>query len=136
MKSNSIKILSLLLAVLSLVLLVACDNFNASELWQSATYGTDTTLGNGAKTVRCDIEIEDRKVTITLNSDKDTLGSALYEYKLINDPVFFDTLNGMKADWSKHKAHWAFYQGEKLMECGVNDAKINGGEHFRFVYTK
>ena len=49
---------------------------------------------------------------------------------------FFDTLNGMKADWNADQAYWAFYQGENYMSVGVNETVIEGGEHYRLVYTQ
>ena len=121
------------LALLLVTLLVACG---ATSLWDSATYLTDTTVGNGAKTVTVSVEAEEKAVTITLKTDKATLGEALYEQGLINDPSFFDTLNGMKADWNATKTYWAFYQGDEYMPVGVNETAIEGGESYRFVLSK
>ncbi|MBE6647875.1 MAG: DUF4430 domain-containing protein [Ruminococcaceae bacterium] len=108
----------------------------AEGLWKDATYLSDVTIGEGSKTVSFTIEAKGQKITVTLKTDKDTLGQAMYEHELINDPSFFDTLNGMLASWDNDKAYWGFYQGETMMPYGVNDQKISGGESFRFVYTK
>ena len=109
----------------------------AKGVWANATYLADTTLGSGtAKSVSFDIEAEGQKITITLKTDKNTLGEAMYEHGLIHDPTFFDTLNGIKADWNKDQAYWAYYQGDEYMMVGVNDTNISDGDHYRFVYTK
>ena len=71
-----------------------------------------------------------------LQTDKEKLGDALFAEGLINDPTFFDTLNGIKADWDKDQAYWAFCTGEEYMMIGVNDQTISTGDSYRFVYTK
>ena len=112
------------------------EEIEASGLWADATYRSDVTLGEGAKTVSFTVEAEGKMITITLKTDKATLGEAMYEHELINDPSFFDTLNGMVASWSANQAYWAFYEGDTMMPHGVNDENIEGGESYRFVYTK
>ena len=137
MKRTILSVASIILIVASLLCFIGCDDTEVDpSLWDSATYTSNVTLGNGAKTVTLDIDASDKKITITLKTDKETLGEAMYEQGLINDPSFFDTLNGILASWDKDKAYWAFYQGETMMPYGVNDQKISGGESFRFVYTK
>ena len=129
-----------ILTVLSIVMIlcaVSCgEKVDATGLWENATYLKDTTVGEGEKTVLVDIEAGDRSVTITVKTDKATLGEALYEHGIINDASFFDTANGIKADWNADKAYWAFYEGEDFMMVGVGEAKISGGEHYRLVYSK
>lgn len=129
--------LSVILSVVMILCIVSCgEKVEATGPWENATYLKDATVGKGEKTVLVDIEVEDQKITLTVKTDKATLGEALYEHGLINDAAFFDTLNGMKADWNADRAYWAFYKGEEYMMVGVGDAKIEGGEHYRFVYTK
>jgi hypothetical protein len=108
----------------------------AEGLWTNATYRKDTTIGNGAKEVKIDVVVNKDTVVLTLKTDKATLGEALFSEGLVNDASFFDTLNGIKADWNADKAYWGFYKGEEFMMHGINDEKITGGEHYRFVYTK
>ena len=138
MKNTAVKSLSIIIAILCIFSLVACSQskVDATGLWGNATYLSDTTIGNGQKTIFVDIEVTEQKITLTIKTDKKTLGEALYEHNLINDPTFFDTLNGMKADWDKDSAYWAFYKGQEMMNIGVGDEVIEGGEQYRFVYTK
>ena len=141
--------LSLFLALLCLISIVGCKGndekaepikdgevIEAEGLWKDAKYRSNTEVGKGEKTVKLSIEADGKSLTITLKTDKETLGEAMFAEKLINDPSFFDTLNGIVASWDKDQAYWAFYEGETMMPHGVNDEKISGGESYRFVYTK
>lgn len=137
MKKTAITTLSICLSLLCLLCLASCaEKVDATGLWEGATYLSDTTVGDGAKTVSFTVEAGDQSITITLKTDKQTLGEAMFEQKLINDASFFNVLNGIEASWEKDQAYWAFYEGDTLQPYGVNDQKINGGESYRFVYTK
>ncbi len=132
---------SLLLVVILLFCAVSCaEKVDAVGLWNNATYLSDTTLGDGANTVKVELTVEEQTIIFTIKTDKATLGEALYEHELINDASFFDTVNGMKADWNKDKAFWAFYVGDStvIADYGVCDAKaVTAGEPtYRIVYTK
>lgn len=149
---NFMRALLALLLVLAMVLcFVACKDeekttptqatqedgeIAAQGFWKTATYRKDVTVGEGSKTVKIDVEIDGKSITITLKTNEANLGAALYEAELTNDSSFFDTLNGIELDWNTHKAYWAFYEGETYMQIGVADEAISGGEHYRFVYTK
>ena len=147
-------IITIILAAVMMLSVISCNDGKAPEnstpaaqqgsdspidatgLWATAKYLKDTTVGEGAKTVLVDIEADGKKITLTIKTDKATLGEALFELGIINDASFFDTANGIKADWGTDQAYWGFYKGEDYMMVGVNDAQISGGEHYRLVYTK
>lgn len=131
MKTKLLSITTLFLTVI--ILLTSCA---ADELWGGATYLADTTVGVGANTVSVEIEAGGKSITLTVKTEKETLGEALYELGIINDPTFFDTANGIKADWYKDSAYWAFYKGDEYMMHGAGDESISGGELYRLVYTK
>lgn len=124
-----------LLLVLVMLLAVGCSQPELTGLWADATYTEDATVGNGAKSVTVAISAEETTVTLTVKTDEATLGAALYALELINDPSFFDTLNGIKADWDASSAYWAFYVGDEYATVGVADTAIQGGESYKFVYT-
>ena len=105
-------------------------------IWDDATYTSDTTLGEGEKTVTVEVVAADYSVTLTVKTDEENLGDALYKLGIINDPSFFDTCNGMLASWEKDQAYWCFKQDGKKLNYGVGDAKISGGESFSIEYTK
>ncbi len=125
--------LAILLLLTVSALLISCSD---TDPWASATYKEDTTLGTGAKSVTVLIECGENAIALTLNTDALTVGAALFELELINDPSFFDVLNGVLASWEKDNAYWAFYVGGQLASVGVDDVEIVGGESFKFVYTK
>ena len=124
-----------LVLVLVMLLAVGCSQPELTGLWEDATYTEDTIVGSGAKTVTVAITAEETTVTLTVKTDKDTLGAALYELELVNDASFFDTLNGIKADWDANSAYWAFYVGDDYATVGANETVIKGGESYKFAYT-
>lgn len=134
LKTNVIAVVALLLV--AVFCLASCNKIDAEGLWESATYRKDATVGEGSKEVKITVEVEEQFITLTLKTDQKMLGDALFAEGLINNATFFDTLNGIKADWDKDQAYWAFYKGEEYMMVGVNDTAISGGESYRFVYTK
>lgn len=151
MKRITLTLLALVLALSCVLCIVGCEmNENettaetvaegetvaAEGLWENATYRANTTVGDGAKSVSFTVEADGKIITITLKTDKDTLGEAMFEQDLINDASFFNILNGIEASWEKDQAYWAFCGDDTMMPYGVNDQEINGGESFRFVYTK
>ncbi|MBQ9162754.1 MAG: hypothetical protein IJX74_05700 [Clostridia bacterium] len=112
------------------------ETFAADSHWNSATYTKDTQLGEGKNQIKVIVKTEDHQITLTVNTDKDNLGEALFELGLINDASFFDTVNGMKLDWNTEKAYWGFYKNGDYMMVGANEAPIDGVEQYELVYTK
>ena len=151
MKTTAKRLLALLLCLLTLCLLCACNPQDEVEvptgengftetqldaLWNTAIYIENTEVGSGSKTITVDVVAKGHTVTLTVKTDAANLGEALYALGLTNDASFFDVANGMKADWNADQAYWAFYIGETMASYGINDAAISGGEYFRLVYTK
>lgn len=140
MKKSILTAVSVVLSLACLVCLFSCEkqeeNVQQGGLWENATYSADAEVGEGARTVTFTVEAEEKIITITLKTDKENLGEAMFEHGLINDASFFNVLNGIEASWEKDQAYWAFYEGDNMMPYGVNDQKIEGGESYRFVYTK
>ncbi len=127
------------LVVLMLFCVASCaERVDATGLWESATYLSDTTLGRGENTVKVEIVAGEQSITLTVKTDKETLGEALYEQGLVNDPSFFDTCNGMTADWERDQAYWAFYVGDEPASYGIGDAQAVATEDvsYRIVYTE
>ena len=135
MKKALSVLLCVAIVIVGIVSITSCNN-TAEGVWENATYTKDTTLGDGEKEVKVEFEAQDKSVTITLLTDKDTLGEALYEHGLINDPSFFDTANGMKADWSKDQSWWNVQKDGVSSMVGVDQIQISNGEHYELVYAK
>ncbi len=139
MKPTTKIIAALLLAAMLSLCATACSKkADTAALWKHATYPSDTALGEGANTVAVELVVGEHSVTLTLNTDKATLGEALFEHGLVNDPVFFDTCNGIKANWDKHKAYWSFYVDGEVALFGIGDAEAvtSGAPSYQIVYTQ
>ena len=136
MKKTVITSVSLILVAVFMLFSVSCaKKVDATGAWESATYLKDTTLGKGAKEIKVEIEAGDQSIILTVKTDKETLGDALFELGLINDAAFFDTLNGMKADFNDGGMFWKFIINGETAAHGVNDEKISGGESYKFLMT-
>lgn len=135
--TKQIKITALLLMIAALLSFVACNTVDATGLWESATYRRDVTLGKGEKTVEVEIKAGEEAITITLQTDANTLGEALLTHDLIEGKDgLYTKVNGITADYSVDKSYWGFYKNGEYMMVGMDDATIADGEHYELVYTK
>lgn len=151
-----IKILAILLTLFTLLTLISCaaekeepkepqtlntETAEASDLWKSATYKEDQTLGTGSKTVTVKVVAEDKFVTFTLKTDKENLGDALLETGLAEGEdstygLYIKKVNGILADYDVDQSYWSFEIGGEAQMSGVSDFKIAGGESVELVRTK
>ncbi len=118
----------------------ACNNKNESDLWQDATYTKDTEIGNGSKTVYVEVVAQDKSVTFTINTDKEILGDALMEHKLISGEkgpygLYVKFVNGIEADYDKTKSFWALTKNGESLVTGVDGEKIKNKSHYELIYT-
>ena len=114
---------------------------NVTDLWETATYKTDTEFGDGKTTVTVNLKVNEKSVTFTINTEKPTLGEALTEHELIlgeNDVygMYVKKVNGIEADYDKDKSYWAFYKDGDYLVSGVDTTEISDGDCFEIVYTK
>jgi len=139
------KILSFIM-VASLVVLCLCltscdkaeDNAN---LWADALYTEDTELGNGEKTVIVEVAAEDKSVTFTIKTDKETVGAALEEHNLVSGEkgpygLYVKVVNGITADYDANQSYWSFNKDGEYMQTGVDVTEFSDGDHYELVYTK
>lgn len=140
------KIISLSISVVLVFAVVfcfaGCSNSVASEgLWQNAVYLSDTTLGEGSKTVNLEVKAGENSVNFTVKTNKDTVGAALLETKLIEGEqdaygLYIKKVNGILADYDTDKSYWAFYINGEYAMSGVDTTKITEGEQYKLEYTK
>ena len=114
---------------------------DVTDIWADATYTENTEFGSGSKTVMAEVVADEKSVTFTLHTDKDTLGDALSEHNLIEGEkgaygLYVKKVNGILADYDKNGAYWGFNKNGEGMMTGVDGAKIKYGEHYELVYTK
>ena len=132
---------SVILSVLLLLFFVSCSVVDTEGAWGDALYTEDTELGSGAKTVKVEVIVGDKSVTLTLNTDADTLGEALFEHGLIDGDegefgLYVKVVNGITADYDADKSYWGFYKNGEYMMTGVDGTAISGGESYELVYSK
>jgi hypothetical protein len=136
-KQHILRTVTLLLLVLAAIFtFAACADVDKTGAWETAVYDRNTELGEGANKIKVVIKTDDHQITLTVNTDKDNLGDALFELGIINDASFFDTVIGMRLDWNTDKAYWGFYKNGEYMMVDVNDAPVVGVEQYELVYTK
>lgn len=135
--------LIIFIVVIFSLCLTVCTGKNTDNvsIWDNATYKEDVILGNGSKTVEVEVKAEDKSVTITLKTDKKTLGEALTEHKLVSGEnsaygLYIKFVNGMEADYSKTKSYWSFYKNGEGVNHGVDSEKIESGTHYMLECIK
>ena len=139
---NTTRILCLLLALclLSLTFVACVKKVQKTGAWENATYLKDKTFGNGSKTLKVVVKADDQSVTFTIKTDKDTVGAALLEHKLIAGEesqygLYVKTVNGMLADYDVDKTYWAFYKNGEYMMTGVDATAFADGDQYELVRT-
>lgn len=112
-----------------------------NSLWDQATYTEDQTFGEGDATITLNVEAEDKNVTFTLHTDKDTVGEALTEHHLIGGEegpygLYVKVVNGIEADYDKNQSFWSFTQNGEVSMTGVDQTEIQDGVAYALIYTK
>ncbi len=134
--------ISAVLVLACLLSFAACRKpAGEADPWEKATYQEDTTFGNGAKTVVVEVKIGEKTVTFTVKTDKDTVGAALFEHKLIDGDqgefgLYLKKVNGVTADYDVDKSYWAFYVNGEYAMTGVDMTEIEEGVTYKLEYTK
>ena len=138
--------ISLILVLLLTFSLISCNKAQDEKeaqpsLWDSATYLEDKEFGDGSKSIEVKVKAEDKTVTFTVNTEKETVGAALLEHKLISGEqgdfgMYIKKVNGILADYDVDKSYWAFYINGEYASSGVDTTPIVEGESYSLEYTK
>ena len=124
-------------ALLLVCLLTACGQSATTGIWMDATYTEDATLGKGATALTVVVSAEDKQITLTVNTDKTTVGAALSEVGLIKGADgMYTVVNGMTADYNVDQTYWAFYEGDDYGMTGVDLTEIKAGATYAFKVSK
>ena len=132
----------LIMAAAICICLVSCGNTEENQdVWATATYKENTELGSGKKTFYTDVVAGEKAVKFTVNTDKETVGEALSEIKLIDGEkgpygLYVKTVNGILADYDKNGAYWAFTKNGESLMTGVDGEKIEAGTNYELTFTK
>jgi hypothetical protein len=133
---------SIALLIICLFSFVACRNsVDATGLWENATYTEDAEFGEGAKTVKVEVKVEEQMITFTINTDKKTVGEALVENDLIAGDegaygLYVKKVNGIVADYDVNQSYWAFYINGEMAMTGVDMTDIDETAIYRLEYAK
>jgi len=124
-------------ALLLVCLLTACGQSATTGIWMDATYTEDTTLGEGATALTVVVSAEDKQITLTVNTDKTTVGAALSEVGLIKGTGgMYTVVNGMTADYNVDQTYWAFYENDAYAMAGMDDTAITAGVTYKLERSK
>ena len=140
MKQTIKSTISIVLSLLFLLSLVACNTVDKSGSWEDAIHLSNKTFGDGAKTVQVEVKADDQSLTFTIKTDKAFLGEALAEHDLIvskDGPYarYVTTVNGIFASDDDH-TYWALYKNGEYSLTGVDTTPIADGEHYELVKEK
>ena len=140
------KIINITLSVLLLLAitlnLTACgEKIIAEGLWENATYLSDTTLGEGNKALTVEVSAGENAITLTIKTDKETVGDALHESKVVEGEdseygLFIKKVNGITADYNIDQSYWAFYVNGEYATSGVDSTNIDESAVYKLEYAK
>ena len=135
------RIVLVLLALVTVISLVACADVEKTGVWENATYTSDKTFGNGSKTVMVEVKAGDQSLTFTIKTDKETLADALLEHELIEGEdgaygIYIKKVNGIVADYDIDQTYWSLSKNGEMSMVGASDVTIADGEHYELTRAK
>ena len=136
------KSISLVLVVFCIVAIFAgCRNNEPVYVDGTVRFTEDTTLGTGNKTITVTVkDNEGKEVKFTIKTDADTVGDAILENKVIAGDdgqygLYVKVVNGLRADYDKDMAYWAFTINGEMAMTGVDMTELTDGGVYELVYT-
>ena len=133
------KIVTLILCAILMVSLVACGGDTAETTLPSNTVTDGQVVGEGAKSFPLTIvDKEGNAITITVNTDKETVGEALTELGIVEGTMgeyglYMTHVNGIPAIWEEDGYYWSFYINDEYAMTGVDQTPIADGESYKLA---
>jgi hypothetical protein len=123
-----------LIIALSIVLVAIIAVFGALIITQSDRFQ------KGDKDITVTIVYKDKtEKEFEISTDAENLGDALLEKGLVTEEEhkagYYNTIDGVRADYTLDKAWWCFTQDGEMMTLGANDAPIADGDNFEITHT-
>lgn len=143
-KTSMTKMLSLILCIV----LIAATALFAAGCGEAETDGETVivkdgeTLGEGAASFPLTITDKDGKsITVTINTDKKTVGEALLDVKLIAGEqgdygLYIHAVNGIRAVYEEDGTYWGFFIDGEYAVTGVDETEIVSGASYSLVVSK
>lgn len=139
------KLLPLLLALVMVFGLIACDNTTAPKTQPTTEPNLETTEATQAEVVGVPFtvivtDVDGTETTFEYTSEAATVGEALLAEGLIAGDesaygLYITSVNGITADWDTENAYWAFYINGEYAETGVDTTEIVAGTTYELVKT-
>lgn len=112
----------------------------SGSVWDSAKYKEDTTLGEGAVTVKIEVTAAEKTVTLTVKTDETNLEKILTLNSLVEGDesefgLYIKSVNGIRADYDLDHAYWAIQKDGAPTPTGANGITVADGETYALVYT-
>ena len=142
MKENRKIISFVTLIVCLLMFFTSCvSNNDETDLWKDALYTQDTIVGDGEKTLYIEVKTPKKSITLTILTDKETVGEALSEHNLIDGEngaygLYVKKVNNILADYDINQTYWSFTKDGEYLSSGVDITKFSSNDKFELVYTK
>lgn len=146
MKHSTKKILSVLLCVLLAAALamgtLGCTAAEPTPEPAGAVMENGATLGTGATEITFTmVDPDGKETTVTIKTDKTTLGDALLELGLISGEdseygLMVDTVNGITLNYDTDGMYWALYIDGEYAMTGVDSTDIVAGTVYAFKAEK
>ena len=141
-KSLSCILCIVLITAMALLTIGCNDNKETEFSYRSIVVSDGAVIGDGA--VEFPLEIVDNSgkvTTVTVKTDKTTVGEALLELELIagdNDQygLYVKSVNGTYADYNKTGTYWAFYINGEYAMTGVDTTDIVAGDNYALKVEK
>lgn len=96
------------------------------------------TLGKGAVSFTFTVvNGEGKEITVTINTDKETVGEALTDLGLVSGEdseygLMVDTVNGETWSYAETGKYWAFYIDGEYAMTGVDSTPVTAGSNYTF----
>ncbi len=101
---------------------------------------TGQKVQQGEKNITVTIVFKDKtEKKLDITTEAENLGDALYEQKLVTEEEhktgFYNTIDGVRADYTLDKAWWCVTKGGEMTTVGANDLAIADGDSFEITHT-
>ena len=136
------KIVTMILAVMLVAAMAlgmaGCGKKKDAAAFETTTYEDGTVLGEGSKTFTFTVVDKDGKeTTLEVHTEKDTVGDALLEHKVIAGEdgdygLYVKGVNGQVVDYDTDGKYWAFYINGEYGMTGVDVTTITEGDSYAF----
>lgn len=118
-------------AVIVIALLAVVYTLLKPKAGEGSKTITITVVGKDGKETKYDVKTDAQSLRKAFaDADGLTVEGAESEYGLM-----VDTVNGVRADFTKDGAYWSFMVNGEYCNYGVDEQPVNDGDAFEIVYT-